>query len=88
MFWLFEDRDIFRTNKAANETAELMQQIEEQQTKAQNDILYSCEATVKSVLSDSDIDTIMDMAVALQRGCEVPRSLVVQQTECTVYDDI
>lgn len=61
-------------DKAANETAELMQQIEEQQTKAQNDILYSCEASVKSVLSDSDIDTIMDMAVALQRGCEVSDS--------------
>lgn len=61
-------------DKAANETAELMQQIEEQQTKAQNDILYSCEASVKSVLSDSDIDTIMDMAVALQRSCEVSDS--------------
>ena len=55
-------------DKAANETAELMQQIEEQQTQAQNDILCSCEASVKTVLSDSDIDTIMDMAAALQRG--------------------
>lgn len=61
-------------DKAANETAELMQQIEEQQIKAQNEILYSCEASVKSVLSDSDIDTIMDMADTLQRSCEVSES--------------